>query len=96
MSTSTAKGKEAEDTSSPQTSSTTINSNATTKNAYAPSRSIKTFDGQNYPVWAIHMQDILRECKLLKYLDKTITDYNEEEDLQTLAEIRFMLSDNQV
>ena len=41
--------------------------NAAIKNVYAPSRSIKTFDGQNYPVWVIHMQDILRERKLLKY-----------------------------
>lgn len=68
------------------------------KTVSAPGRSIERFDGTDYPVWAVHMRDILHERHLSKYLNvKTnIEDYQEEEDLQTLAEIRFTLSNNQV
>ena len=57
---------------------------------------IKMFDGQNYQVWAIHMKDVLRERRLLKYIEATMHDYEEDEDIQALTEIRFTLSDNQI
>jgi hypothetical protein len=68
------------------------------KNYTPPSRTIKTYDGRNYAIWAIHMKDILRERKLLKYLEERddITNYQEEGDLNAMAEIRFTLSDEQV
>ena len=66
------------------------------RNISMPNRSIKTFDGQGYEVWAIHMKDVLRERKLLKYTEDPINDFQEDEDLQALTEIRFTLSDNQV
>ena len=61
------------------------------------SRTIKRFDRKDYPVWATHMKNILRERKLLKYIDDpdTIEDYDENEDAQALAEIQFTLSNAQ-
>ena len=80
------------------TSAPTSRNTTTVKNITTPNRNIKTFDGQNYAVWAIHMKDILRERKLLKYLDETDGDaeYQKEDDLNAMAEIRFTLSDKQV
>ena len=66
------------------------------RNISMPSRMIKMFDGQNYQVWAIHMKDILRECRLLKYIEATVHDYEEHEDIQALTKICFTLSDNQI
>jgi hypothetical protein len=68
------------------------------KNIMPPSRSIKTFDGQNYAIWAIHMKNILRERKLLKYIEPraNINNYDAESDLQAIAEIQFTLGDTQI
>ena len=42
------------------------------------------------------MKDVLRERKLLKYIEATVHGYEEDEDIQALTEIRFTLSDNQI
>src|SRR4051812_30538934 len=49
-------------------------------------------------VWSIHMKNILRERKLLKYIDtKTnIENYDVDEDAQALAEIQFTLTNTQM
>ena len=61
-------------------------------------RQVKLYDGTGYTIWSVHMQNILREKKLLKYLapKMQIREYKEEEDLQALAEIQFTLEDNQM
>jgi hypothetical protein len=64
----------------------------------APGRSIERFDGQDYAIWAIHMKNILRERKLLKYINTRtdISNYDEDEDAQALAEIQFTLANSQM
>ena len=59
---------------------------------------IKLYDGTGYAIWSVHMQNILREKKLLNYLAPCvqIKEYKDEEDKQALAEIQFMLEDNQM
>ena len=44
------------------------------------------------------MRNILRERRLLKYIDSLgdINEYNEEEDQQALAEIQFSLGNSQL
>src|SRR5258708_1656892 len=60
---------------------------------------IERFDGQDYLIWAKHMQNILRECKLLKYTDnddEVEGEYNDNEDEQALAEIQFTFGNSQM
>ena len=85
---SSSREKEA----APSTTTSTIN------NTMAPSRTIKTFDGLNYSVWATRMKNILIERDIDKYLGKkeTITNYNDREEHQALFEIQFALADNQL
>jgi hypothetical protein len=80
------------------TSTSTERNSTIIKHVSAPNRSIKIFDGQDYAIWAIHMKDILRERRLLKYLEPqaNITNYDNDEDLQAIAEIRFTLANNQI
>src|SRR5215216_5456001 len=68
------------------------------KISVAPGRSIEQFDGKDYTVWALRMKNILRERKLLKYIDArtNITNYDAEEDQQALSEIQFALSNTQL
>jgi gag-polypeptide of LTR copia-type/Integrase core domain/GAG-pre-integrase domain len=42
------------------------------------------------------MKNILRECKLLKYIDANVESYVTEEDEQALAEIQFAMTSSQV
>src|SRR4051812_25206354 len=60
----------------------------------APRRAIEQFDGKEYPVWALHMRNLLRERGLLKYIEEqtNIDNYDVNEDAQALAEIQFTLS----
>ena len=63
----------------------------------AGKREVEKFDGKDYTIWVIHMKNILRERKLLKYVEgDAIQNYDEEEDKQALAEIQFMLSNGQM
>ena len=59
---------------------------------------IEKFNGQDYAIWARHMENILMECDLSKYLNKhdDITDYKEGEDRRALAEIMFTLDKSQM
>jgi hypothetical protein len=82
------------DKASESSSSTT----STTINTIVPNRTIKTFDGSNYSVWAKCMRNVLTERDIDKYLDKreTISNYNEREERQALFEIQFVLADTQM
>src|SRR5215203_1733495 len=77
---------------------TSISKNNAKKVSVAPGQSIEQFDGKDYAVWALRMKNILRERKLLKYIDArtNITDYDAEEDQQALSEIQFALSNTQL
>src|SRR5947199_8806708 len=61
-------------------------------------RIIERFEGHNYMIWAIHIKNILRECKLQKYIDiePTAEGYVKAQDEQALAEIQFTLGDSQM
>src|ERR1039457_3707135 len=61
---------------------------------------IERFDGKDYEIWALHMKNLLREKRLVKYVDGTMTTSNEgyvkAEDEQTLAEIQFTMDNTQI
>ncbi len=63
----------------------------------AGKRIIERFDGKDYAIWALHMKNLLREKKLVKYIEGTVTDgYSKEQDEQALAEIQFTMDNTQI
>ena len=63
-------------------------------------RTIERFDGKDYTIWALQMKNMLRERKLVKYIDDAITNategYIKVDDEQAQAEIQFMMDNTQI
>src|SRR4051794_16137290 len=79
--------------------STSVATTTTISVGQAEKRTIKRFDGDNYAIWRIHMQNILEERLLLKYIENerdTIENYTVSDDQQALREIQFTLGDSQM
>src|SRR5947207_3028683 len=66
----------------------------------AGKRIIDRFDGKDYAIWALHMKNLLREKKLVKYVDRMLakgqSGYIKADDEQVLADIQFTMDNMQV
>src|SRR3954469_21326438 len=60
-------------------------------------RTTEEFDGNDYAIWAMHMNNILDEFGLSEYLNNqdTINNYDPTKDRKARAEILFTLSNSQ-